>query len=277
MNEDDPVKELIRLGLSEYQSKVYSSLAALGPSGASEINRMSHVPRTKIYETLEELIAKGIVEFQPGRPIVYRAIKPELVIKAMTEEYLDSAKKAEKMLEERYEQVVNPGEDLVWTVHGDLTIRRKLAEIVVSAKESIFILESYPPFFIASIRSLLKTASRNGMRVRAVCVAKKEQLRAGGSYPETDLIEYRAISTRRRRVSSGNKEDESLMNALELAISGSYGLAIIDDVEAFVIIQNLTVGASSIGLSAKIPGVPILQRIMFERLFERRTTHYFSV
>src|SRR5271169_270468 len=105
MNDREAVEQLTRLGLTEYQSKVFVALAALGPSGVTDINRLSKVPRTKIYETLEELIAKGVIEFQPGRPMVYRAMQPSLLIKRMTDDYLESAKKAETLLQERYESI----------------------------------------------------------------------------------------------------------------------------------------------------------------------------
>ena len=64
------------------------------------------------------------------------------------------------------------------------------------------------------------------------------------------------------------------MKALGMAISKTYGLAVIDDIESFVFIRNLKDSTSSIGLSARIPGVPILQRIMFERLFSTRTNPF---
>ncbi|MDA4111992.1 MAG: hypothetical protein OK439_05595 [Thaumarchaeota archaeon] len=278
MNERGIVEELTRMGLTEYQSKVYSTLAALGPSGVSDITKLSKVPRTKIYETLDELVTKGVVEFQPGRPIVYRALKPSLLIKRMTEDYLDSAKKAETLLEEHYESITDTSQDFVWIVRGDETIRRKLAEFVVSAKGSIFAIESYPPHFIRSVKSLLKAASKRGVKVRAVCVAEKDALRSE-NFAESDPIEYRTFSSsigKRKSERVVSVEDAQLLKALSMAISGFYCLAVIDDTESFVIIQNSSDETRSIGLSAKIPGVSILQRIMFERLFAQRTRQYFE-
>ena len=177
MNEREVVEQLTRMGLTEYQSKVYAALTALGPSGVTDITRLSKVPRTKIYQTLDELVTKGVVEFQPGRPIVYRAIKPSLLIKRMTEDYLDTAKRAGTLLEEDYESITDSSQDLVWIVRGDETIRRKLAEVVSGAKVSIFAIESYPPNFIRSVKSLLRAASKRGIKVRELCVARKEILK----------------------------------------------------------------------------------------------------
>ncbi|MFI5421321.1 MAG: TrmB family transcriptional regulator [Nitrososphaerales archaeon] len=276
MNEREAVQQLTQMGMTEYQSKVYTALAALGPSGVSDITKLAKVPRTKIYETLDELVTKGVVEFQPGRPIVYRAIKPSLLIKRMTEDYLDSAKKAETMLEENYESITDSGQDFVWIVRGDETIRRKLAEVVVAAKGSIFAIESYPPHFIRSVKSLLKAASKRGLKVRAVCVAQKDAINSE-NLAESDPIEYRTLSASNRKRDSDkaeNNEDAQLLRALNMAISGFYCLVVVDDFESFVIMQNSSDPSRSTGLSAKIPGVSILQRIMFEKLFAQRTRPY---
>ena len=266
---DEAAEELSKLGLTEYQSKVYSALASLGPSGVTEINRLSTVPRTKVYETLQELVSKGMVEFQPGRPAVYRAVRPSVLIKRLTEDYMDTARNAERLLEGRYESVRDVDQDLVWTVRGDATIRRKLAEFVTSAKRSILILEAYPPAFITSVKSLLKAASNKGLVVRAVCVVGKKPSILG-EYPEPDLIEYMNIIS--PRTSSSKRTihkslDDPYLEPLSMTFSGPYGIALIDEAESFVIIPNPTDKTRSVGFSAKIPGVPSIMRIMFERLF----------
>ena len=61
--------------------------------------------------------------------------------------------------------------------------------------------------------------------------------------------------------------DDPYLKPLSLTFSGPYGVALIDDTEAFVMIQNTTDRTRSIGFSAKIPGVPAILTVMFERLF----------
>ena len=270
MNEVKEIaEELTKLGLTEYQAKVYYALVSLGPSGVSEINHLSNVPRTKIYETLEELITQGVVEFQPGRPLIYRAVRPAILIKRLSDDFLNNARKAEASLESRFESITNLAEDLVWIVRGDITIRRKLAEIVSTAKQDVLALESYPPTFLPAVKSVLKAATKRNVRVRAVCLVGDKGV-ALEDRPEYDLIEYRtfypASSRRKTALVSNLREEDQFLRPLTMTLSGPYGIAIIDEVESFVMIPNLTDGTRSIGFSAKIPGVSLLQKIMFERL-----------
>ena len=92
------VGQLVRIGFTSYQARVYSSLVSLGVGSVSEIHHHSRVPRTKVYETLDELIRQGAVELQPGRPALYRAIHPKTLVKHLTEEYIESARQAGEAL-----------------------------------------------------------------------------------------------------------------------------------------------------------------------------------
>lgn len=272
---DDASEELVRLGLTEYQSKVYSALTSLGPSGVTEINRFSEVPRTKVYETLQELISKGCVEFQPGRPAIYRAVRPVILIKSLTDDYLSTAQRAERLLEGQYESVHGvKQDDLIWMVRGDATIRRKLAEVIASANESVLILETYPPAFIPSVKSVLKAASNRSLEVKAMCVITERQCTY--DFPEPDLIHYKSLAlssggeTSRRRKNTprvGELGSDPFLKPLSLTFSSPYAVALIDGLEAFVMMQNPTDQSRSIGFSAKIPGVPQILSVTFDRLF----------
>jgi sugar-specific transcriptional regulator TrmB len=68
-------------GLSEYETKVYSTLIFLGPSKVGKISKISKVPQSKIYGVLEELTEKQLVEVFDGRPKEFRAVIPSLALK----------------------------------------------------------------------------------------------------------------------------------------------------------------------------------------------------
>lgn len=55
------VSKLVKLGISEYEAKVYLSLLNENPSTAYELGKASGVPTSKIYEVLKRLIEKGII------------------------------------------------------------------------------------------------------------------------------------------------------------------------------------------------------------------------
>jgi sugar-specific transcriptional regulator TrmB len=58
--EDKEVAALRRLGMTEYEARIYLALIRMGPKKASEVSYFGQVPRTKTYSTIRELERKGL-------------------------------------------------------------------------------------------------------------------------------------------------------------------------------------------------------------------------
>lgn len=266
MGQNDSVEYLVKLGLNKYQAMVYSSLAFLGPSGVAEINRASGVPRTKAYEVLDQLSKMGAVEFRAGRPILYRAAPPRFLIRQLRDEYMGSADEAMKLLQ--YERPPNrdvADRDLVWTVKGRSAIRRKLSETITAATLSIFVIESYPPDLIGSVKGSLKSHAQRGVMVRAVSLVKADQ----AVEKKLKFVEYRRLKSDEKPI--GDQIGEMLKPLREL-LSLPYGLAVVDNVRSFVYLPDQKDQSESLGITINIPGVPMLQRILFEDLLREQSS-----
>jgi|GEM_PF-1448479 sugar-specific transcriptional regulator TrmB len=265
---NEAVEELMKLGFTEYQAKVFSALTYIGPSGASEISRASGVPRTKVYEILEELVNKQVVEYRRGRPTVYRALPPFTLTKILTQTYLRSAQRVERLLEEQWKKGNQAKEELVWTVRGEEAIKRKLSELLVNAKRSIFILEVYPPSYITSLRSQLKSACNRGVGVKAVCVVGANRPLTVG-LPLSDIVEYRStpISAcfKKGTISNPRPEDETVLKAILVTLSHPYAMAVVDETKALVVAPNPKDKTHSLGFSISIPAIPVIMKSMAER------------
>lgn len=86
MEKEEILKTLQYFGLSEYESRVYVALVSLGPSKAGAISREAGVPQSKIYNILDGLIGKQLVEVFEGRPKEFKAIAPETIFKNFVKE-----------------------------------------------------------------------------------------------------------------------------------------------------------------------------------------------
>lgn len=267
--EDGDVVQLVKLGFTLYQAKVYSSLVSLGVGSVSEIYRSSRVPRTKVYEALEDLVSHGAVEVQPGRPVLYRALHPKLLVARLVEDYTESANMVSQALEREYQEGRSAEHDVAWTVKGDRAIRRKLVELVSSAKQEVLVFETYPPSFTLSIVRLLKAVGQRGIKVRAITLLVKDHVVK--EFQEGDVIEYRSFPVELSTRDNAKRLDQDFLGPLAVTLASPYALAVIDQREAFVIIPNTSDELASVGLSAKIPGVPMILSIMFQQFLTART------
>lgn len=130
--------DLMMLGLSEYEARVYISLVKLGKGNAREIHEASGVPRTKVYEVLKRLLEKGFLEIQEGSPTHYRAIEPRKVIGKLQEDITSVSKRSINELEnlKTEKQKEMP---LIWVVRGDWTIKARIRELLGEAESDVTI------------------------------------------------------------------------------------------------------------------------------------------
>ena len=74
-------QELRKLGLSEYESKVYLTLVRYGSLEGRKLSKLSSVPQSKIYEVLYRLAEKKFVLILEVKPKLFKAIEPRTAIK----------------------------------------------------------------------------------------------------------------------------------------------------------------------------------------------------
>lgn len=144
------VSLLRRLGLNQYESRLYLALLGSGSSTASDLSGVANIPRPRTYDVLDKLEKYGFVTVQPGRPTKFNAVG--------IEEAFDNLKKRkasefEKELEEINKigislrgkiKITEPLEaadttDFVWVLKSRDVIYSKLNSLIQNAKDTIII------------------------------------------------------------------------------------------------------------------------------------------
>lgn len=82
--------KLQKLGFTENEAKIYIGLLRQGEVTAREIHEFTHVPRTKIYSTLNRMSKKKHIEVIEGTPAYFRSIDPEQLLERLRDEFLFS-------------------------------------------------------------------------------------------------------------------------------------------------------------------------------------------
>jgi sugar-specific transcriptional regulator TrmB len=86
MKIEEIVETLKKFSLSDYESRVYTTLVLNGPLKAGDVSAESKVPQSKVYSVLEQLMSKEMVEFLGGRPKEFKAVPPNTALKNLLEE-----------------------------------------------------------------------------------------------------------------------------------------------------------------------------------------------
>lgn len=124
----------VKLGLSDYALTAYIALAANHPVNGSQLSRQSGIPRARIYDVLETLIAKGfVIESSKG---MYTPIPSEELIRQLRQDFETMLSSLEKKLRAAREK---PDKDVIWTIKGYASAMGKAKEMIDAAKTEIYI------------------------------------------------------------------------------------------------------------------------------------------
>ncbi len=97
--EDKEIAALRRLGLTDYEARIYVVLVRMGPVRASEVSFFGQLPRTKTYGAIKELERKGLLNVIPGKPELYSARSPSEVLMPLIERLNNGVRDSEGIVQ----------------------------------------------------------------------------------------------------------------------------------------------------------------------------------
>ncbi len=266
---DSPLSNLEKLGLNSNEAKIVHTLILMGPSGVSDVHGSSGVPRNKIYEILDRFVERGLVEMQPGRPVLFRIANPDAFVNGLVNDFVSAGNEIKGMLAQLDPE--RGGEDAAyaWVVKGKEASKRRLAELVYSAENDIFMIGGYPSEYIQHVKSALKSAVKRGIKTRAVCMVSPMESNRPDLEPDS-VIEWR---TARMGSPEGEVPDRNDMKILagfrDTASHG--GVAIIDEAVAFNIVDEGKLPEKVTGILIRAPGAPRIQKGTIARILSKYT------
>ena len=162
---------LSQFNLSRYQSELYSELLLRGSLTVAGLSSHTSVPRPKIYENLDSLYVKGLVQSTGDNPKTYSATDLLATAEDYSREFQDKALELQARAAELCQRLLalqrEQGNGESWIVHcsGKAELLKKFASHLRQAKN--YVLISMPDFSIIPelFRELKKTVSR-GVNVR---------------------------------------------------------------------------------------------------------------
>jgi HTH-type transcriptional regulator, sugar sensing transcriptional regulator len=78
-------ERLVRLGLTQYEARAYMALLRRDGSTPAEVAKVAGVPRPRIYDVIDSLVARGLVSVRPGRTGKYAATSPGDAVSLLVE------------------------------------------------------------------------------------------------------------------------------------------------------------------------------------------------
>lgn len=182
------ISQLEALGLSSYAARTYVALVSLGDGTAQEVSRVVDVPRTRVYDAVEELHERGLVDVQHSTPKRFWATPTESAARQFHEEYTSRIDRLSAALD-GLESTVRPTEQHgVWTVSGQTAVTNRVIEGFDAATDEIVYM-TVDDLLDDALIERLRAADDRGVDIKLAGMESEVEDRLTTALPEVELFE----------------------------------------------------------------------------------------
>lgn len=163
------IDNLLKIGFSQYEAKVYIASVANPKSTAYELSKLSGVPQSKIYETMKKLLKKGLVTIDGIKPVKYTVLPTEEFLNKYKSDVDNSISFLKKNI-----NLISKKTSLDYICHfsGEFEINFKLKELIKNSKKNIYLsiwAEDYN-----NLHEELLEAHKRGIKIVSVLYEKPD-------------------------------------------------------------------------------------------------------
>jgi len=136
---EDAIDALENLGLTAYEAQCFVALARLPHGTAKEIGQVADVPRSRVYETMDRLRNRGLVELHQAEPRAYQSVSVDTAVRMLREEYdsyLETVDVSLRKLEPTYRKTVQG----VWAINSHEQVTGRIVDLISEASEEVVLI-----------------------------------------------------------------------------------------------------------------------------------------
>lgn len=130
------IKHLEKIGFTRLEAQIYLALQGEPPMSAYQLAKKVEMSRPAIYNALEHMLEKGMVEVVPNETLLYTAQEPAVLLEKMQTEMQAGLSAAKKELEQ-YRQ--SKYQETTTNFKGFQTAIARAKEILRNAEQEVYI------------------------------------------------------------------------------------------------------------------------------------------
>ncbi len=166
----DYLSDLVALGFTEYEGKVYLALLKESPANGYQLSKKTGVPRSMVYEALGRLHARGaVLKSGDERSTIYRPLPPEQLLERYERQHQQLINNLRDSLLGIYDSQM---EESLWTISGQEASFSYVTQMIANGKNEIYLV--LDDFALNKLRNEIMTACRQGIQVGALLTGNGE-------------------------------------------------------------------------------------------------------
>jgi len=189
---DDPrsvaIEQLEQFGLSAYAARTFVALVSLGTGTAKDVSEVSEVPRTRVYDAIDELHDLGLVDVQQSSPKEFWAISTDTTSRKFEQEMDHRLSVLTTALDELEPVRRSEEQRGVWTVEGQGVVTDRVIEFIDGAEDEIVYM-TVEDLLTEEIIDALRSAAARGVTISLGGVSADVQDQIREEIPGAELFE----------------------------------------------------------------------------------------
>ena len=187
----EAVEQLQQLGFKEYEAEALVAVVALGVGTAKDVSNISEVPRTRVYDAIRVLEARGLVEVQHSTPQRFRATSVPEAVQTLEREFEDRFDSLEQHLVRLEGQTESDASEAheVWSLGSTPAIATRTEALVKEAQNEVVIVFGVDGVVTAELLDKLERANDRGVDVIVGATDEGIAARVRSSVPSASVFE----------------------------------------------------------------------------------------
>jgi sugar-specific transcriptional regulator TrmB len=164
------LNELIQLGFTEYEAKVYLALLNDNPTTGYQLSKQAAVPRSMVYEALGRLLARGaVMKSEDQRTTLYRPVPPNMLLDRYEQENQRLINSLRTSLSTLYSA---HNENHLWSIYGRSSVLTYASQMILEAEDELLLV--LPDSGLDALRNEIKSASEQNASLSILLTGQGE-------------------------------------------------------------------------------------------------------
>ena len=177
------------LGFTEYEAKCFVAATRVGTGTAKELSEVGDVPRARVYDCMDSLAERGLVDVQESNPKRYRAVRPQTAVATLHRAFEDRFDRLNELLPELHATARDSEDDDVWVIEGGADVAERMVALVEDAEDSVVVAIGAEGLLSEDLLGALVAAGERGVAVTVGSPGEPVRERVREAIPDASVRE----------------------------------------------------------------------------------------
>jgi predicted transcriptional regulator len=186
---EECVEVLQSFELTEYESKCFVALSRIGHGTAKEVSEVADIPQARVYDSMETLQERGLVDIQQSKPRKFRAAVPSDAIDALERRYSERLDRLGELFARLESPARDTSEGNVWVMEGSSEVSERIRELIDGAESEVLLAIASADLLTDELVAAIDAADDRGVEVLVGSPGEEIRERITGTGATAEVVE----------------------------------------------------------------------------------------